>query len=496
MMPLSLLIALLLAFGMDELSPTEIPQADVVARVLETCGGISLVAIMAFGLGFWVVFQVSHSGQAKPKLRRRYALGARLLTIIALAVYAWIIHSVGWSKLVRTNWGLSRLVLIDDFVVFLPYLLIQVLVWWGSFFAERALQVRLGLGAARGLGRYLTLRARQSVGLILPIILMYVIRRDVLERYFPGWDENPLAGPIEMAVVGGLVLSIVPLFVRLAWPARSLPQGPLRRRLERIAERVGFRFTDVLVWDTGGMMVNACVTGILPRFRYVFLSDALLESLTPLEVAAVFGHEIGHVAHRHFIYFAFFFMGSLAVLSLLADILSKSAPLLASLVWLVPGSPSVGNEVIQGALLIVALGLYFWLIFGHVSRRFERQADVFGSKVVSCDLRDCPPHTDLDTDGSAEPVPGRKPTLCPVGIRIFADALKNVARSNGMDHNGRSWRHGSIATRIAFLEGLEHHPEREQGFQQGVLRLQFGLGAVLALAAVLSVVTQTWGLLR
>src|SRR5262249_53990952 len=151
---------------------------------------------------------------------------------------------------------------------------------------------------------------------------------------------------------------------------------------------------------------------------------------------------------------------------------------------------------IQGVALLVALGLYFWLVFGHVSRRFERQADVFGSKVVSCDLQDCPPHTDLDTDGSPPPVRGRKPSLCPVGIRIFADALMNVARSNGMDQSGRSWRHGSIATRVAFLEGLESHPEREQNFQRGVFRLQVGLGVVLVLATLLSVASQTWGLLR
>ena len=391
---------------------------------------------------------------------------------------------------------MSRLILVDDFVVFLPYLLIQLLVWWGLFFAERALHVRQGLGSVRGLGRYLLLRARQSLGLILPVILMYVMRRDVLGRFFPGWDENALAEPIEIAVLGTVVLTISPLFVRLAWPARSLPPGPLRRRLERIAGRVGFRFTDILVWDTGGMMVNACVTGILPGFRYVLLSDALLESLTPLEAAAVFGHEIGHVAHRHFLYFAFFFMGSLGLLSLLAEILSKSGPLLVQLASLSPWSPSVLSEVIQGVALLIALGLYFWVVFGHLSRRFERQADVFGSKVVSCDLVDCPPHTDLDNDRSPEPIRGRKPTLCPVGIRIFADALANVARSNGLDQNGRSWRHGSIANRIAFLEGLERHPEREQRFQRGVLRFRLGLGVVLALAVLLSVVTQTWELLR
>jgi STE24 endopeptidase len=491
MMPVSLLIALLLAFGFEP-PLTGVPQADVGARVLETCGGITLVAALAFGLGFWVAFQVSHSGYATSRLRRRYALGVRLLTVLALVVYAWIIHSVGWSKLVRTNWGLSRLILVDDFVIFLPYVLIQLLVWWGLYFAERALQIRQGWGVARGLGRYLLLKTRQSLGLILPVILMYVIRRDVLGRYFPGWEENALAQTLQIAILGVLILTISPVFVRLAWPSYSLPPGPLRRRLERIAGRVGFRFTNILVWDTGGMMVNACVTGILPGFRYVLLSDALIESLNPLETAAVFGHEIGHVAHRHFLYFAFFFMGSIGVLELLAEVVSRSGPLLEQFAALTPW-PSVLNDVFQGIALMIALGLYFWVVFGFLSRRFERQADVFGSKVVSCDLLDCPPHTDLDNDLSPDPVRGRKPTLCPVGIRIFADALTNVARYNGLDRNGRSWRHGSIANRIAFLEGLERHPERERRFQSGVGRLRLGLGFVLALAVVLSVVTQTWG---
>jgi STE24 endopeptidase len=490
MMPVSFLIALLLAFGIEP-PATGVPQADVGARVLETCGGISLVAALAFGLGFWVAFQVSHAGHATSRLRRRYALGARLLTILSLVVYGWIIHSVGWSKLVRTNWGLSRLILVDDFAIFLPYLLTQIMVWWGLFFAERALQIRLGLGMARGLGRYLLLRSRQSLGLVLPVILMYVVRRDVFGRYFPGWDESTVAESIEIAVLGVVVLIISPVFVRLAWPARTLPPGPLRRRLERISNRVGFRCSDILVWDTGGMMVNACVTGILPGFRYVLLSDALLESLTPLEVAAVFGHEIGHVAHRHFLYFAYFFMGSLGVLALLAELISRTGTFFVQLASLAPWNLSVFGDVIEGVALLSALGLYFWVVFGHLSRRFERQADVFGSKVVSCDLSNCPPHTDLDSDRVAEPIRGRKPVLCPVGIRVFSDALSNVARFNGLDAKGRSWRHGSIAHRIAFLEGLERHPEQEQHFQQGVQRFRLGLGVVLALAVLLSFVTQT-----
>src|SRR5262249_50269596 len=160
-------------------------------------------------------------------------------------------------------WGLDGMVFLDDTLIFLPYILIQLLVWWGAYFAERAL-IRQGSGSERLLGRYLMLKGRQSPGLTLPVVLMYVLKRDVIRRFIPAWDNYAAGEMIEMAVVASLVLAVSPLFVRLAWPTRSLPTGALRRRLEHAAQRVGFRFTDILVWDTGHMMVNACVTGIMP----------------------------------------------------------------------------------------------------------------------------------------------------------------------------------------------------------------------------------------
>ncbi len=489
MMPLPLLIALILAFGFDPAKAGD-PFTDVSVRVMETCGGISLVAILSFGLGLWVASRVSQTGLATSALRKRYALGVRLLTILSLVVYGWIIHWVGWSRVVRTNWGLDDYVLLDDLVVFLPYALIQLVVWWGLFFAERAFQIRSGNGLAGQLGRYLILRSRQSIGLIMPVVLLYVVRRDILSRLWPRWDENLMAEPAEIAILGSLVLMASPLFVRFAWPTRPLPQGALRRRLERAAERVGFRFTDVLVWDTGHSMLNACVTGVLPGFRYVLLTDALIESMSPLEVAAVFGHEIGHVAHRHLLYFGFFFVGSLGILTLAADGIAAGEVWLSHLTWIAPFASEVLSQTIQASALLILLGMYFWLVFGHLSRRFERQADVFGSKIVSCNLPNCPPHSDPDSE--MLPATGRnvEPSICPVGIRIFAVALSNVAESNGMELSRRSWRHGSIASRISFLEQLERDPEQEPRFQRNIRRLRIVLGLILALAIAIAAVRE------
>ena len=149
--------------------------------------------------------------------------------------------------------------------------------------------------------------------------------------------------------------------------------------------------------------------------------------------------------------------------------------------------------MIEGGALLLALGLYFWFVFGYLSRRFERQADVYGSKVVSCDMADCPPHTDLDNELAPEPAAARQPSLCPVGIRIFADALdecRPVQRARPQEP--------LVAARIdrqpdRVPRGLERHPEREHDFQRGVRRLRLGLGFILLAAVVISAVEPDLG---
>ena len=176
-------------------------------------------------------------------------------------------------------------------------------------------------------------------------------------------------------------------------------------------------------------MVNACVTGILPRFRYVLLSDALLESLTPLESAAVFGHEIGHVAHRHFLYFAFFFMGSLGVLSLFGDLVSLIGPLLFR-VELAQSQSDLGRGWCPahrpGALFLVCLRVPVPALRA-TGRRLRQQGGFLRYGRLPSAHRSGQRARPRSRQSRASP------SLCPVGIRIFADALTNVARFNGLD---------------------------------------------------------------
>ncbi len=486
-MPLSLLIALFLAFGLD--LPTTRPGAlalsrvEVLTRVGEMALGVLAVAALAFLLGRVVVWRIKSTGRPSALVRRAYSVGVRGVDLLSVVVYGAIIHGLNWPTVVRAGLGVGDPILIDDALILLPFLAAQILGWWGLYAAERALRPLRG---AAGLGRFLWLKARLTMGMVLPVAALFALGSELIHRRWPETLNSPLDQPVGMALMGALVLLLAPAFVRLAWPTRSLPPGPLRDRLEHLAHRVGFRCTDILIWDTDHVVVNAGVTGSLPWFRYVLLTDALVENLSPHEIAAVFGHEIGHIAHRHLIYFGFFVLGSLGVMALGESAIDAS---LASVlpVWFASDS-SPALLIVKAGVFLVMVGLYFLVVFGFVSRRFERQADVFGCRVVSCGRPDCPPHADLDAH--AGPGPASVP-LCPVGIRIFVSALANVAMLNGMRPSAWSWRHGSIVRRIDFLEGLVDRPEDEPRFQAGVRRMRRGMAVVLVVTAVIALAVAT-----
>lgn len=477
-MPVPLLIAIFLAFGLD--SPRDfVPGRELSPLILAMSAGVLGVGLAAVGLGSWIAWRISVYGYMTTRLRRIHLVGNRLLVPLALGVYGWILVRLNWAGIVETTWGLKDWFLVRHLAILAPFVLMQVFLWCGLFLVERAIQVRREPVVTPRLGTYLLLKGRTALGLILPVVLVFLIRNDVIGRIWPEWTASEISEPIDFAILGGLILCISPLFIRLAFPTRSLPDGPLRQRLDHLAHRVGFRFRDILVWDTDHGMVNACVTGVLPGYRYVLLTDALIETLEPHEVAAVFGHEIGHIAHRHLPYFGFFFLGSLGILTLAGAGASGLERWLGGLPALSGMLVSSWTNPIETGLVLTAVAGFFGIAFGHLSRRFERQADVFGCTAVSCEHADCPPHEDPD-DEIALTAPGRGVSSpCPAGVRIFASALGRVARQNGMEFKARSWRHGSIASRIAFVESLRDDPARAVQFQLRVRRLRFRWGILL-----------------
>lgn len=490
-MPLFLLIALFLAFGADSVVPPgEVAPESVTPRLGWIVGWLGAVGGLAALASLGVKLRAGRPGwSAVPGPRRLFRWGVKVVAWATLGGYAWAVLVLDWPEVVRTAWGWRDAILVDEILVLAPFLAAQVLGWWGLAAGDRVSRAEIDhrFGPPTpppSTARFVLNQGRQSLGMVLPAVLIFALGQDLARWAWPQRAADPNTQLALMVMLGGSVLILAPAFVRLSWPTRPLPAGPLRDRLERVAARFRFRCTDILVWNTGGAVVNAGITGATPWYRYVLLTDALLAGLNDHEIAAVFGHEVGHSRHRHLAFFGLFFIGSVGVMTLIGA--SVGGPTIRAILPL-EFTPT-WMTLTQGGMVLMAGLVYFGLVFGHLSRRFERQADVFGARAVSCDRPQCPPHPDPyqhDSPASLARLDEHAP-ICPVGLRTFVNALRAVARLNGIDPAARSWRHGSIARRVAFLEHLEGHPEREQTFQTGVNRLRVALAVLMTLALFLA----------
>jgi Zn-dependent protease with chaperone function len=285
-----------------------------------------------------------------------------------------------------------------------------------------------------------------------------------------------------LGLAGLFVLFIgMPWIVRLIFGLKPLPPSALRDRLLATAHRVGFQFSDILLWNTRNGMANALVVGLVPWVRYVVFTDRLVEEFPEEEVEAVFGHEIGHIKHHHMTYYLGFLMMSMAVLGLVVqNYLSVLAGLFPAYLAETVNNLTRSGDDFAAIPLVFALVSYVFIVFGFLSRRCERQADIYGCRVVSCGDPACRGHTE------DQALPAGAPCLCPTGIRTFIQALEKVAVLNGIsrDRPGylQSWQHSTIAKRVAFLQRMRDDPAIERAFQRRVAVIKWALFLVLGVA--------------
>jgi Zn-dependent protease with chaperone function len=263
---------------------------------------------------------------------------------------------------------------------------------------------------------------------------------------FPGIEELQEAVPLLGIGLLFVAFLCMPLLLRVFLGLKKMPAGPLRARLSAAAKRLRFRFGDILVWDTQGTVANAMVTGIVPWFRYIIVTDKLIDHLSDEEIEGVFGHEVGHVKHHHMLFYVVFMLTSMVVIGgllflggALADQFQEDVPFLHAIL----------DSLKFYALIpiLISLAIYMFLVFGYLSRRCERQADLYGSRCTS--------------------------------PQVFIEALEKVAILNGIprDKPSRlsSWQHGTIGQRVAFLEETKKDPAVEPHFQRRLFMLKWGV---------------------
>jgi STE24 endopeptidase len=511
-----ILLLLIFVFWMAAPQSAQPPAQDAWVGIAIFLGYYVLLVLVMGVWGRLLARRVSARNLRRSLKRYNFTL------LIARAMipvwFAFGVFGLGWGELVHRALGADTLRAAQ-----LPGLLLATLppmaawmgLWWSQYPAEIALREQSMLGALEadlpvyappGFRDYFVSNVRlRLLFTVVPVFLIVLLRDVLLMALQAEWLGVPRdwIDPTAMILSAVLVFVCAPEVLRRVLHTERLENGPLRRRLEAMCERAGMRYRDILIWRTHSNMGNAAVMGILPRMRYVLLSDLLLETMTDEQIEAVFAHEMGHVIHKHMAWFVLFFAAVMLGMS-------------GAEVWL--HKVGLVRDLAEWMKPLVVAGGFFWvlLLFGFVSRRFERQADVFAARTMqrqhaagaaALPAADGTVTVALDALARAdEALAHPRSHVGAYGATLFASALQRVAVINNMPTGPRTrwagglrkragfvlertadlahnWLHGSIHVRQAYLRRLSDDPARTLRFDRFMFHLYSTLLFLLAAAA-------------
>ncbi len=501
-----LLIFLVTAACLDRAPWPNPLQLSPALSAVFTGSTVLLLLTAAFRVRTRVRGQLQQERSLKHAIASAYSASRRRLFFVNLGAVALAVLLFGWARTVHDTCTVVRegrvvLAPFAELLVPLPYFLVMLGCWSIYFDAERALHALASPSRSFWSRSGYVVNHLRQLALMVGLPVGLFVAQQTLARTEPEITRADWYRIASFATVP-VLLVLMPLLIKPLLGLQSLPEGPLRDRFEALARRLGFRYTDLLLWPTKGSAVNAMIVGLVPQARYVIFTDRILEEMPEDELEAVLGHEVGHAKHGHIWFYAAFLLLSMTVLAVggwILEVNLRTAALEHPDVWY--AEYLLDDSWMALPPLALAAG-YIFLVFGFLSRRCERQADVYGCRAVSCADRHCDGHD------NATIYPLHAKGLCRTGIHTFVRGLERVKLLSGIDeaeHSRsvggrvralaallRAWLHSTIARRVNFLLSLLDDPEREQRFQHRVRLLRWGLLGSLIVALLALGTTVGW----
>ncbi|MFH2064001.1 MAG: M48 family metalloprotease [Pseudomonadota bacterium] len=368
--------------------------------------------------------------QKSPQLAQRFDALMTRQSIAAVMFFAIHIYALSLPR-----WMMDTLVLKSiptlTALIFISLFLAYLIVIW--FYAYRCHELLNDLAISRK--EYIQSNISFSIPVILPWFLLSGIA-DIIDLLPFKLPKEVLSTPLGQSVYFLFFLTITaitaPLVIQKFWGCRPLPPGFHRTQIETICKKANVPVADILRWPLfGGRMITAGVMGLVKKFRYILVTPALLQFLDPQELEAVMAHEIGHVKHRHLLFYLIFFAGymliSFAGFDLLIYLLIYIEPLADFFTSIGLQQASVYSILISLFLILFFIA-YFRFFFGFFMRNFERQADISVYELMD----------------SAKPL---------------ISSLNKISIISGLAPDRPNWHHFSISERIGYLTKCEADPK-------------------------------------
>lgn len=350
---------------------------------------------------------------------QRLTVRLSVLAIFLFVLVTYLLNLKYWLRLIP---GFERFSVLQGILALSLFMFYLGTIWYFAYPAYKAL---FGTGITR------ESFVRSNIKFNLPILFPWIALSLVYDLIAlspwagPGGFLNTAGGQIIFfAIFLTLLMIFLPGFIHYFWGCTPLKASEKGRELEVFLREKGFKYRHLLNWPIfEGKMMTAGIMGIVSRYRYILVTDSLLELLSLEELKAVLAHEMGHAKYRHLYFYILFFVGFMVISFGLSDVFLYfiyAHPLFINMISDTDSKTINLFYLILSVPMLLTLFIYFRYIMGFFMRNFERQADLYSAVTM----------------GTPRPAIG---------------ALERIALFSGKIRDLPSWHHFSIKERVDTL---------------------------------------------
>jgi len=385
--------------------------------------------IVIFTLFTWIQFHRIEKRISKERLfhlDNKFTATLTRQSILAIVLFSIDIYGLSLSSFLTKIPFLAVIPTVQA-LLFLFLFIFYLAIVWACAYGPYQILYRTDLSRRS----YILSQILFSAPILLPWLLLSGIADiiNALPFELPKRLLSTTEGEVAYFLIFLLAIAILgPTMIQKFWRCKPLETGLHRSRIENLCRKAGMGYANILYWPIfGGRMITAAVMGLIKKFRYILVTQGLLEMLEPEEIDAVIAHEIGHIKKKHLLFYLMFFVGYMMISYASFNLLVYSIVFSETIYRVITATGLDQTTVttwIFSLVIITVFLIYFRFIFGYFMRNFERQADTYVYALFD----------------SAGPL-----------ISTF----EKIAATSGHPSDKPNWHHFSIRKRINYLKRCE-----------------------------------------
>jgi Zn-dependent protease with chaperone function len=345
-----------------------------------------LLSWVAFALYCKVSFQrilARSCGEEEGKhtlagLYQNLTLQLSVLAILLFAFDVWLLHLKTWLHAIP---GVGRLTAIHGLLAVTVFVFYLITIW---FYGHPVYVVAFRTSLARR--SFVLSNVKLNVPILFPWVSLSLLYDVLLLAPWPSLQaflSEPAGEMVFFALFLVVLMIFMPRLIQSWWGCEPFPASEKAQALRDFLREKGFKYRQMLKWPIfEGRMLTAGIMGLVPRYRYILITESLVNILSLEELKAVLAHEVGHAKYRHLLFYLLFFLGFMFLSFGLFDIFLYFLAAHPYFMNMVQEGDAEGGSLFYLLLslpILLTMFVYFRYVMGFFMRHFERQADLYSA---------------------------------------------------------------------------------------------------------------------